>query len=169
MEVSMKKHSPTYTDDCIIYWPCFVGGVGFLCFCGITLLLYLSCIILFLCERNVATRTVFGMSIVTVLLFVWLIFALKMIVKSMFCCVTITNENFSITNKAAATYTTILWEQVSHIEFIQEAYRGRKQYLVYLKAATQTQHIAIPVSMVNEEKLQALIPLELLINKPYSI
>lgn len=165
----MKKHSPIYTSDCIIYWPSFAGGVGFICFCGIILLLYLACMILFLCERNIANETIFGMAIVAVLLIVWLLLTLRMIVKSMFCCITITKESFSIVNKATATHTIILWAQVSSIEFHQEGYRGRKQYRVLLKADSQTQYVAIPVSMVNEEKLQALIPLELLINKPYGV
>ena len=87
----------------------------------------------------------------------------------MFCCITITKEKFSIANKVTATHTNILWEQVLYIEFHQEGYRGRKQYRVFLKTDPQTQYIAIPVSMVNEEKLQALMPLDLLINKTYSI
>lgn len=165
----MKKHSPIYTSDCIIYWPSFAGGIGFFCFCGITLLLYLSCIILFLCDQNVSNETIFGMAIVTILAVVGLILILRKIVKSMFCCITITKEGFSIANQATAIHTNILWEQVSSIEFHQEGYRGRKQYRVYLKTEPQTQYIAIPVSMVDEEKLRALIPLELLKNKPYSV
>lgn len=165
----MKKHSPIYTSDCIIYWPSFAAGVGFFCFCGITLLLYLSCIILILREQNIENETILGMAIVAILLSVWLILTLRMIVKSMFCCITITKENFSIVNKVTATHTNILWEQVSQIKFHQENYRGRKQYRVYLKTDPQTQYIAIPVSMVNEEKLKALMPLELLSNKPHSI
>jgi hypothetical protein len=109
------------------------------------------------------------MAIVTILAVVGLILILRKIVKSMFCCITITKEGFSIANQATATHTNILWEQVSSIEFHQEGYRGRKQYRVYLKTEPQTQYIAIPVSMVDEEKLRALIPLELLKNKPYSV
>lgn len=165
----MKKYSPIYTDSCVIYWPSFVGGIGLFCFCGITLLLYLSFAILILCDQNVANKTVFGMAIVAILLSLWLALTLKMIVKSMFCCIKITKEGFCIDNKATATHMNILWEQVSGIEFHQEGYRGRKQYRVYQKTDPPTQYIAIPISMVNEEKLQALMPLELLINKPYSI
>lgn len=169
MEVLMKKYSPTYTNDCIIYWPSFTGGVGFLCFCGMILLLYLSCIILFLCEQNIANKTVLITAIAAVLLLVWLILALRMTVRSMFCCITITSENFSIVNTVTATHTNIMWEQVSRIEFHLEGYRGRKQYRVYLKTDAQAQYIAIPISMVDEEKLSNLIPSELLISRPYSV
>lgn len=165
----MKKYSPTYTNDCIIYWPSFTGGVGFFCFCGMILLLYLSCIILFLCERNIANKTVLIMAIAAVLLLVWLILGLRMTVRSMFCCITITRRNFSIVNSVTGIHINCLWEQVSHIKFHQECYRGRKQYRVYLKTDAQTQYIAIPISMVDEEKLSNLIPSELLINRPYSV
>lgn len=165
----MKRYSPIYTNDGMIYWPNFAGGVGLFCFCGITLLLYLSCAILFLCDGNIANETVFGMAFVAILLSLWLMLTLRMIVKSMFCCITITKEYFSIVNKATETHTNILWEQVSSIEFHQEGYRGRKQYRVFLKREPQTQYIAIPVRMVNEEELQAFMPMELMINKPYSI
>ena len=165
----MKRHSPIYTSDCIIYWPSFVGGVGLFCFCGITLLLYLTCAILLLCDRNISNETVFWTVIVAILLSLWLILTFRMIAKSMFCCIKITKDGFSIVNKATATHTNIRWEQVSGIEFHQEGYRGRKQYRVYLKTATQTQYIAIPVSMVNEEKLRTLLPPELFRNKPYGI
>lgn len=165
----MKKYSPVYSQNCVIYWPSFAGGIGSLCFAGFTLLIYFTSIILFLSDSCIAYETIGGIAFVTVLLLLWLIFTLRIVVRSMFCRITITNKGFSIFNKVTATDTHILWEQVSRIEFKQECYRGRKQYQVYLKPAMQGRHIALPISMVNEEKLYSIIPTELLINKPYSV
>lgn len=165
----MKKYSPTYTNDSIIYWPSFAGGIGFFCFCGITLLLYMLCIILFLLDRNTDSNAILVIAIVGVSFLTWLILISRMIAKSMFCCITITRRNFSIVNSVTGIHINCLWEQVSHIKFHQECYRGRKQYRVYLKTDAQTQYITIPKSMVDEGKLSNLIPSELLINRPYSV
>lgn len=156
----MKKHKAIYTDDRIVYWPSFVGGVGFLCLCGFTLLIYLLCAILILCDGNVADGTLWGMGIVAILLGLWLIIAIRMAIRYMFCCVTITKEGFIIENKATAKHTSILWEQVSGIAFQREEYRGRERYRVYFE--TEADYIDIPVSMVDKEKLYAFIPSELL-------
>lgn len=133
----MNKYSPVYNQDRIIYWPSFVGGIGMICFCGITLLIYLSCVILFLIDRNITSTTICGMAVAALLLLVWVVFLLTTSVRSMFCCIIITNEGFSLINKKTGSDIHILWEQVSRIEFNQESYRGRKQYRAYLKTAMQ--------------------------------
>lgn len=155
----MKKYTETYTDDRIIYWPSFVGGVGFLCLCGFALLIYLLCAILMLCDGNVADGTLWGMGIAVILLGLWLIFAIRTAIRYMFCCITITKEGFTIDNKATAKHTSILWKQVSGIAFQREEYRGRERYRVYFE--TEADYIDIPVSMVDKKKLNALIPSEL--------
>lgn len=165
----MKKHSPIYTNDCIIYWPSFVGGLGFVCFSSMTLLLLLFCCIIFLLDRNTDSKATLIIAIVATVYLICLVLFSKTIVKSMFCCITITKRNFSISNEVMAIHTNILWEQVLRIEFHQEGYRGRKQFRVFLKQDCQTQYIAIPIIMVNEEKLYDFIPSELLSNKPHSV
>lgn len=165
----MKKYSPVYNQESIIYWPSFAGGVGIICFCGFTLLVYLSCIILFLIDRNIASTTIWVMATTLLLLLVWLVFFLRLAVRSMFCRIKITREDFSIVNAVTGSDIQISWEQVSRIEFKQEGYRGRKQYRVYPKADKQGHYVAIPISMIDEEKLHSMIPAELLSNKPYSV
>lgn len=163
----MKKHKAIYTSESITYWPSFTAGVGMISFCGVGLLIMASCFILILRDGNVAKETVVGLiigSCLCVAVYVWL---LMLAVRSMFCCITVTESGFSIVNKAHHRQTNILWEQVKSVSFFQESYRGRKQYRVYLKEADPGTHIAIPISMVNEEKLRAMIPAQLLTNKAY--
>lgn len=154
----MKKHTAIYTDDRIIYWPSFAGGVGFLCLCGFTLLIYLLCAILVISIGIVTDKTVF--IIIAILVVLWEIFTIRMTIRYMFCCITITKDGFTIDNKVTAKHTSILWEQVSGIAFQREEYRGRERYRVYFE--TEADYIDIPVSMVDKEKLHALIPSELL-------
>ena len=165
----MKKYSPAYNEDRIIYWPSFAGGIGYLIFCGFILLIYITCMVLFLSDESIALETIFGLICAMILLILWLAFTLRMVVRSMFCRVTITNVGLSIFNKRTATDTHILWEQVAWIEFKQESYRGRKQYQVHLKTDKPELYITLPISGVNEVKIHEIIPTELLINKPYSI
>lgn len=157
----MKKHTATYIDDCIIYWPSFVGGVGFLCLCGFTILLWLICSILVICIGNVTDKTAF--IILAILVVLWVIFTIRMTIRYMFCYITITKEGFTIDNKATAKHTSILWEQVSGIAFQREEYRGRERYRVYFE--TEADYIDIPVSMVDKKKLNALIPSDLVKEK----
>lgn len=161
----MKKYAPKYSDDRIVYWPSFVGGVGTLCYCAFILLLYLAILVL---TWGGGHGTRCAVAIVAVLLLAWLVVFLRITIRAMFCCIEITRKGFLVTNKITGTNTHTLWEDVSRIEFKQETYRGRKQYRVYLKNTVPEQHIAIPVCMVEEDKLRSFLPVELLINKPYS-
>ncbi len=161
----MKRYLPVYRENCIIYWPSFVGSISFLCFEGFTSLIYTMILILFINDGNIAYETIWGIAFASALLLIWLIFATKIAIKSMFCCIAITAEGFSMHNKFKSLDTYVQWADVSRIEFKQESYRGRKQYRVYLKTDKQAQYIAIPISMVNEDRLCSMIPTELLIRR----
>ena len=165
----MMKHAPVYQQDCIIYWPSYVGGVGIICMVDVTVLIFgLSA--LFLCGDNLATgQTKWIMAAVSVLVLIYALIVHILAYRTMFCCITVTREGFSITNRVTKKNTNILWGQVSEIKHIQEYYRGRKQYKIYLYSNGQEDCVALPISMVNEEKLHAFIPSELVTNKPYFV
>ena len=158
----MKKYSPVYNQESIIYWPSFAGGIGMICLCGITVLIYVINAILFWVDGNVVSTTIGGYAVAMLLLLVWMVFLLRITVRSMFCRIEVTGEGFSIVNRFTENDVRITWLQVSKIEFHQENYRGRKQYRVYLKSDMERRYIAIPISMVDEEKLHSMIPSELL-------
>lgn len=153
----MKKHKAIYASDAITYWPSFVAGVWMMFFGGICILVYVLCLIIILLESENSWELVF--------LCPGLAFALWMPVlalRSMFCRVTVTASGFSIINKARHCQTEVFWEQVERVTFFQEAHFGRKQYRVRLKNAAPGTDIPIPICMVDEQKLRAMIPPELL-------
>ena len=164
----MKNHKPQYSNDSVMYWPSFVGGIGAICFCGYILFIYLICFIVALDKQNVAHETTLGIGVITVIVLVGLIFSVRGIIRTMFCCVIITREDFSIVNKITRKNIHITWVQALCVEFKQEMYRGRKQYRVYLKADHES-YIVLPINMVDENRLNSIIPKELLPVKRYGL
>lgn len=160
----MKRHTPEYHQHYITYWPSFVGGIGFLCLCGVVLLLFISCCIVFWVDATVSSGTKYGFSLATIALGFLMVFIVRWVRKFMFCCITVTHDGFSITNETTKSDITIKWGQVASITFVQDHYRGRKHYRVCPKPALQMADIVLPISMVDEEKLHTLIPSKLLTN-----
>ena len=165
----MKKHASVYQEDYIVYWPSYVGGVGIICMTDVTALIFCLSMLLS-CGDNLVTESAkWTMAVISVLALIYAIFVHILAYRTMFCCITVTREGFSITNKATKKNVHILWEQVSEIKHVQEHYRGRKQYKIYLNSNGQGDCVLLPISMVDEEKLHAFIPADLITNKPYFI
>lgn len=172
----MKKYKTVYSDSAITYWPHYVGGIGVICLVGIGFSVYLFAFLLALIGNGVTTKDFRVISIVLILFLVCFIVILVLAVRTMFLKICITHEGVFLDNKIAKKRQYILWEKVSRIYFRQDSWYGLKSYRIHFKTSASTIlssesrcDFVLPVSFLDETKVQEFIPTNLLVNKPFSV
>jgi len=171
----MKRFQAEYSENSITYWPIYEAGkIGKIFLFMLGALLIATVILILL--NNPSSAIFWGIMVILPLVVAALYYALSYISRTMYTKIVVSTEGIVFFKNNNAIEQQICWGEVSAVYFSQDPWYGRKSCRILINKEQPQEPIekdkcdfVLPISSVDEQKLQQLIPNYLWKNNPHWI
>lgn len=171
----MKKFQAEYSENSITYWPTYEAGkIGIIALMVLGTLFIATSIWVLLDNpsKETALETVVAFPLVVLVLY----FATRYLTRMMYSKIVVSTEGIVCFKGSVASKKQISWSEVSAVYFHQDPWYGRQSCRIFFKkdqfqesCEKDRPDFVLPISSVDEQKLQQLIPAYLWNNNPHWI
>jgi len=171
----MKRFQAEYSENSITYWPIYEAGkIGKIFLFMLGALLIATFILILL--NNPSSATFWGIMVILPLVVAALYYALSYISRTMYTKIVVSTEGIVFFKNNNAIEQQRCRGEVSAVYFSQDPWYGRKTCRIFFKkeqvhepCEKDRPNFVLPISSVDEQKLQKLIPNDLWGNNPHWI
>ena len=160
----MKRFQAESSENSITYWPFYEAGKIGRIFLVVLGTLFITTFILILLD-NPSSTTFWGTLVIFPLVVAALYYAFSYISRTMYTKIVVSTAGIVFFKNNNAIEKQICWGEVSAVYFSQDPWYGRKSCRIFFNkeqphdpSEKDKCDFALPISSVDEQKLQQLIP-----------